>query len=188
MSPLPLGILALAGAGGGAGAYDLLETQILTSTASSVEFTGLGDYSDYKHLQLRAVVRSDRVASVADFLVNLNADTGANYAFHTLGGNGSSVFSAAATSQSLMEIGFATGSTFTASAFGVIVMDILDFSSTSKNTTLRSLTGLAGSDNNQVRLVSGLYNSTSAVTSLEFTSQASTNFISGSRFSLYGVK
>jgi hypothetical protein len=188
MSFILLGILNSQVDAGGAGAYDLLETQVLTSSASSVTFTGLGAYSDYKHLQLRAVVRSDRASSVADFLVNLNADTGANYAFHTLGGNGTSVFSSAATSQSLMETGFATGSTFTANAFGVIVMDILDFSSTTKNTTLRSLTGLAGTENNQIRLVSGLYNSTSAVTSLEFTSQASTNFITGSRFSLYGVK
>jgi hypothetical protein len=33
-------------------AFDLLETTTLTTSASSVTFSGLGAYSDYKHLQI----------------------------------------------------------------------------------------------------------------------------------------
>jgi hypothetical protein len=62
----------------------------------------------------------------------------------------------------------------------------LDYSSTSKNTTLRALYGMA--DNiNRIYLSSGLYNQTTAVSSLTLTASAN-NFAALSRFSLYGIK
>ena len=39
------------------GSFDLLETTTLSTSASSVTFSGLGAYSDYKHLQIRSVAR-----------------------------------------------------------------------------------------------------------------------------------
>jgi hypothetical protein len=57
MLGFPLGILSAAGAGGGvAGDYELISSEILGTTAASVTFSSLGDYSStYKHLQIRAV-------------------------------------------------------------------------------------------------------------------------------------
>mgnify|MGYP003645637262 FL=1 len=57
MTPLPLGILALAGVTGGGAAYELLETTTLNSGASSITFSGLSAYSDFKHLQIRGTQR-----------------------------------------------------------------------------------------------------------------------------------
>jgi len=117
----------------------------------------------------------------------MNSDTGSNYSVHGIFGNGSTVGSFGLTSQTkgrLFTIGNAVESS---NIFGAGVTDILDFSSTSKNTTVRSLGGIAGTTDS-IRLNSFAYLSTSAVTSLFLYLESGTNFVAGSRFSLYGIK
>jgi hypothetical protein len=188
MSFILLGILNAQAAGaGGAGAYDLLETQILESSASSVEFTGLGSYSDYKHLQLRVLGRSsDSFVAVGGWMI-LNNDSSSVYATHNLRGTGSSVISQSGTSANRANLIGWLGNTATANAFTALVTDILDFSSTSKATTMRTLFGQTVSGSNEVELRSHLYTPTSAITSIELVPSGS-NFVTGSRFSLYGIK
>lgn len=188
--PLIMGILASAGAAAppvAAGAYDLLETQTLGTAAASVTFTGLGSYSDYKHLQIRAVGRTDRNVASDNLLLRFNSDTGSNYARHQLEGNGSSVTSGAETSQTAIKTGRFSDQTAAANAFGAMVTDILDFSSSSKNTTVRTLTG-ADSGFDTIVLNSGFWNNTAAVTAITLLPQLGTNLVAGSRFSLYGIK
>ena len=186
--PIPLGILAVAGAGAGGGAaYDLLETTLISSNTASVTFSSLGSYSNYKHLQLRIVARDDTTEQT--WAMQLNGDTGSNYARHALRGNGSSVSSFNTTSATQMSIlYFASGGNAGANIFGSAIVDILDFSNTSKNTTVRSFTGVAGGPNNGIYLYSGLWNNTSAVTSITVKPFTTGNFVSGTRLSLYGIK
>ena len=188
MSLVLLGILnSQAAAAGGAGAYDLLETQTLASSASSVTFTGLDTLAaGYQHLQIRYVVRSDRVSTTDTAIMRFNSDTGSNYAWHYLRGDGSAVYSVAGTSQTYARIGVTSASTSTADEFSAAVLDILDFSSVSKNTTSRDFSGQTGNSN--VFLTSSLWNDTSAVTEIDILPQNGTNWVSGSRFSLYGIK
>lgn len=160
---------------------DFLEEVILTSSASSVTFSGLDAYTDYKHLQIRMITQSDRGAGEDSFGLRFNSDSGSNYSWHRLFGNGSSVISSAATSQTLIYIGNITNST---NVFTGLVLDILDFSSSSKNTTTRNLAG----SSSRIGMHSGAYLQTSAITSLEIFSTTSSNITSGSRFSLYGSK
>lgn len=186
--PIPLGILAVAGAGaGGGGAYDLLETTVLTGSAATVTFSNLGSYSSYKHLQLRIVGRDDTTEQT--MAIQLNGDTGSNYARHALQGTGSSVTSFATTSASQMSILYlSSGGNAGANIYGSAIVDILDFSNTSKNKTLRSLTGAVGAPNSRIFLYSGLWANTAAITSITIKPFSTGNFVSGSRFSLYGVK
>jgi hypothetical protein len=73
--------------------------------------------------------------------------------------------------------------------FSATVVDILDFSSTNKNKTFRLFGGnwQASGFNSQATFRSGLWRSTSAITSILIYPNT-TEFVSGSRFSLYGVK
>ena len=190
--PIPLGILAVAGAGGGGGvpAYDLLETTVLSSNASSITFSSLGSYSDYKHLQLRMVARAnDAAISTRDCLIRFNGDTSAIYTYHTVLGNGSSTDIQSAvngTSANLRTLVPLTGTT--ADSWGAAIIDILDFSSTNKNTTLRALHGVHTVNSlTRVNLTSGLWASTAAITSIELR-LVTYQFIAGTRISLYGVK
>ena len=170
---------------------EFLEEVVLASSASSVTFSNLDYYAaeGFKHLQIRFVGRTDIAnTSARDLLVRLNADTGNNYAYHNLYGDGSAVNSrqASTTGGMFQREVFADGNN-TTGVFGAGIIDILDFSSTSKNTTIRTLLGVNATSSTKVALSSGLWNSTSAVTSVTLAPNSS-NLVAGSRFSLYGSK
>lgn len=185
MSFLLLGILNSQVSPVAAGSYDLLESTTLTSSAASVTFTGLDSYTDYKHWQIRFTARSNSSAGATIYTnLNFNSDTGSNYYWHSLRGNGSTVnsFNAGST-QTYGRSGLTAGSTATANAFAASVLDILDPFETNKNTTARYLAGQG-----EIYLGSSVWLSTSTVTSITITEGYSSTFVSGSRFSLYGVK
>lgn len=170
-------------------ADDLLEEITLTSSASSVTFSGLGAYSDYAHLQIRAVARTNRpLDDVESILMNLNGDYGSNYTSHALDGNGSLAGASAALGQTAIFLRLP--SNLTTDAFGSFILDVLDFQNASKNTTTRALIGAVNSTYPIIQLGSGLWNSTSAVTSISFACYqgGSVGFTSGSRFSLIGIR
>lgn len=193
MSFILLGILNSQASGGGGGelAYDLLESTILTSNASSVTFTNLNNYSDYKHLQIRLTSRFNYANAVLNSIyVQINNDTGANYRHHYLNGDGSSARSSSSSNATRMEIEeVLPGSDVTANIFGAAIIDFLDFSNPNKNTVMRYISGVPASSENDVILGGGLWVNTAAVTEIDLIPIASLgNFITGSRFSLYGVK
>lgn len=180
MSPLPLWILAASGAGS-AEAYELIESSILTSSASSITFSSIPQ--DYKHLQLRAVTRQDGAVVYGNALLSLNG-TSPSY-WHYLYTYNTSIYSGGYGSP-YGNYGFwATGNNAATGVFAPTVMDILDYSSSSKNTTLKYLTGYNDS-NSGVALMSNLWSNTTAVTSL--TIAGTSNYVAGSRFSLYGIR
>jgi hypothetical protein len=190
MSFMLLGILNAQVSGGGAGAFDLLETTTLASSASSVTFSGLDAYSDYKHLQIRAVERFDGAFSTTSTELIFNGDTSNSYSQHKLEGDGSSVSSDNKTNQDNIDLETTPRANADSGIFSSRVIDILDFSSTNKNTTVRCLAGLVAPNISRTRvyLISGAYYSTDAITSLTFQPALSANYIAGTRFSLYGVK
>ena len=180
--------------GGPYGAYDSLATVTVGSGGvASVAFAGIP--SGYKHLQLRVFAQTNRGTYGTDNVsLQINGDTGSSYAYHYLRGSGSAVASAAATSQtSVIELLSQGAGTTTSGVFGTGIVDILDYSSTSKYKTVRSLNGSdlnAGysSSYGYVSLVSGLWMNTAAVTSLLLYPVSGTAFTQYSSFALYGVK
>jgi hypothetical protein len=172
-----------------AGDYELISTTVVgAGGVASVTFSNLATLAaSYKQLQVRIVARSDRSASNNDSLMGrVNSDTGSNYSRHGLSGNGTSSGSGGVASQSSFYLGDFTASTGTTSAFGAFVYDLLDFQSTSKNKVFRALSGYAANEKD-VRLASGVWLSTSAVTDISFFANGG-NLVQYSRFSLYGLK
>lgn len=169
--------------------YELLNTQVLASNAASVTFSGLAAYaSTYKHLQIRYTARSTVAAASDNITVQFNADTGANYASHILLGPGSSTaLSQAFTSANYMYVSSATtANSSTANNFGAGIIDILDFGATTKNKSLRYFAGLADSAYYRCALGSGFWNNTAALTQITLANSAT--FLTGTRFSIYGLK
>jgi hypothetical protein len=186
MALFPLGILSAAGAGGAEGDYELIETQILGSTTPSITFSSLGTYSStYKHLQVRAVARSTREASGDYLAVRFNGDTTSSYRTHYLYGDGSSVSSVASGSATLLQVVRVAANTASASAFGAGVIDILDPYSTTKNTTLRAFGG--NKDLDEIGITSGGFFKTDAIGSITI-GAANGDLVTGSRFSIYGIR
>ena len=178
-----LGIFSAAGAGGVAGDYELIASTVLGTATPSVVFDVSSLASTYKHLQLRYVARS--ASTNGEGRIRLNADTGSNYAFHQLVGDGSSVFSGFGLSRNGMDLLSPTTSSATANNFGVAVVDFLDVFSSTKNTTARSFVGVVPGG---VLLRSALWLNTAAVTSITVYIADGANYVTGSRFSLYGIK
>ena len=184
-----IGFWAVAGSGGGAaGAYELISTTTLTGTSASIVFSSLTQ--SYKHLHLRITMRGDVAATQTPFYLRLNSDSGTNYSRHWLRSDGSSTLSAnAGNGESAIWQNYTLGASSTSSAFTSAIIDILDYSSNNKNTTVRTVIGSHGGSGGHtaVSLSSGGWYNTAAVTNLNMY-LASGNFIAGSRFSLYGVK
>jgi hypothetical protein len=163
------------------GAYDSLATVTLSANTSSITFAGIP--AGYKHLQLRATWAN---STGADTWMRINGDTGSNYAAHYLNGNGSAAAGGAITGAGAL--GAYLGYSGSTTAFTGAVMDILDYTSTAKNKTTRSLTGYDANGSGQIYLFSSLYFATpAAVTSLTIT-PASGNLTTNSSFALYGIK
>lgn len=165
--------------------YELISTTVLGSDTASVTFSSLGTYSsDYKHLQIRYSARSARTVSITTTVLRFNGDTGSNYRSHNLFGQSTGVFSADVPQTYLLS-GLTPANSATASSFSGAVVDILDPYSTSKNTTIRVL---SGDSTGIVALTSGLWIDTSSITSITFLDEAGANLKTDSRFSLYGIK
>jgi len=171
-------------------AEDFLEEVVLTSNTSSVTFDNLSTYSDYKHLQIRAAIRTSRTDNVGDaFNIQLNNDTGNNYAFHFIRGNGATLTSQDGINFDRMLFQRTATELSDTNAFGGAVIDFLDSFSTSKNKTVRCFAGSSGdSDGYQIFLNSGFRNNTEAITSIKLFPNGGPNFVTGCRFSLYGGK
>jgi hypothetical protein len=152
-------------------------------SAASVSFTSIP--STYKHLQLRYLARDNAGATLRDMNLRLNNDTGTNYAFHFLRGSGAAVSVSAGTSFSSIQANdILTGAGSTANIYGVGIIDIHDYASTTKNTTVRWFSGNDQNGSGYASLSSGLWMNTAAVDRIDITQ----TFAAGTVFSLYGIK
>ena len=192
MSFMLLGILNAQAAGGAAGSYDLLETQVLASSEASIIFSSLGDYAaDYKHLQIRAVTRDTRAISGANnVIMRFNSDTGSNYfQLQYIKGDGSTATSGTEGTASYILPYTEPSASDTTDAFAGAVIDLLDPFSSNKYTTSRSLRGvnLDAAYSTQVGLSSGIWLNTASLITITLQPIVG-SFAANSRISLYGVK
>ena len=86
------------------------------------------------------------------------------------------------------EKGFISGST-DSSTFTPSIVDIVDYGSASKYKTVRSFDGAdMNGSGTEINLTSGLWLSTSAITSITLTTTGGYAFRAGTTFALYGIK
>lgn len=118
------------------------------------------------------------------FAITYNGDTSSNYTRHELIGTGSSAVSEGSGNQSSSSIGLIATNT-TANAFSAAILDIANYTNTNTFKTAQLFWGgIWGL--NRVGLSSGLWRSTSAITSVTITN--GNNFANGSRISIYGIR
>ena len=181
---IPLGFLAASGVSGAT--FQLLETAIVSGSSTSVvTFSNLSAYaSTYQHLQIRLVATVPSGDNWLTMSFN-NVTTNSLYRNHLLRGTGSAV-NAFTSGGEGNGIGYVMNIADTPSP-GVI--DILDPWELNKNKVIRGLVGnaRAAQFGAGVAITSGLYVSTDTVSSIEIRVPAS-NYVAGSRFSLYGIK
>jgi hypothetical protein len=179
---IPLGILAASGAGV-ASDYELIATAFGTGSSGTITFSSIP--ATYKHLQVRYTAKN--TLSNSFMLMRFNGiTTNGAYRYHRLRGSGTVVSSSESGSTNAIEMDASMASSTTTGAVSAGVIDILDYASSSKNTTIRALYGQAGPANT-IYLASGALFNTAAITSLSLITGAN-SFATTTRFSLYGIK
>jgi hypothetical protein len=168
------------------GSYDAIAVTTVGSTpATEIVFSSIPQ--TYKHLQIRASVRNNRAATASNTYFRFNGDTASNYAFHAISGNGTSS-NAIAGSGVNIALAADPSASFTANAFGVQIYDILDYTSTNKNKTIRILNGYDdNSTSGEMILWSNLWRGTSAISSIRFFPNSG-EYVQHTTFALYGIK
>jgi hypothetical protein len=173
----------LAGVGApAAGDYNSISTTTVgVAGASTIDITGIP--STYKHIQIRGLIKAT-TGSQVNF--RLNSDSTANYARHGLAGDGASIASYGNANFTYFSALNYTGLPTAANIFGTVVIDIFDYADTNKRKTVRVFCGQDSNGGGEIGLNSGVWFSTSAVTSVNL-SLPSGNFVQYSTLSIYGI-
>jgi hypothetical protein len=168
------------------GSYESIASASPSAGTAYVDFTSIP--STYAHLQIKAICRRNEGSAGNNngIYARFNSDSGSNYAFHFLTGNGSAAGAAGIASQTEMFINAANPrGGDTANVYSANVIDILDYANTNKYKTVRALTGDDLNGSGVVRLFSGLWMSATAISSIRITMEG--NFAANSQLALYGV-
>lgn len=158
---------------------------ITPSGTNTITFSSIPQ--TYKSLQIRGICTD---AGVNTLLMRMNGVTTTSYASHTLETNGTTaVADGGATAANMQVAGRYYGLSNSASYFAGVIFDIHDYTSTTKNKTVRCFSGFdangtAGAPG-MVGISSGVFVNTAAVTSI--TIYIGSNFSSGTTFALYGI-
>lgn len=179
MTPM-LGILASSGLKTTSSYESIATVTVGSGGQSSVTFSSIP--STYKHLQVRAMHLY--TGSGANMVLSYNSGAFNNVISHYTYGNGSSVTSSADSSTAIISL--QSGATTT--DFCVAIYDILDYTNTSKNKTLRGLVGQDRNGSGAVAMISALATNTSAINALTFTYAGGPSFQQYTQFALYGIK
>jgi hypothetical protein len=134
----------------------------------------------YRDLILIGNVKAS--ATVDNMNMRLNGDTGSNYSYVIMRGNGSSTFSSSEASQTFMRMDlFPSGVTTTGNANYIV--QVMDYAQTDKHKTVLNRHNDAAQ---LVGAIAGRYAITTAVSSVSFFIN-STTFAAGTTFQLFGV-
>lgn len=182
------------------GYFESIATVVVGSSGStSMDFTNIPD--TYTHLQIRLFAKTDRATYAHDDygvkVGNGTLDSGNNYSCHKIQSEYvsgySNVYASGQANTTMYFIGSAV-STSGNGAFGVGLIDILDYKNTSKYKTVRSLSG--GDCNGAVsgylpNLVfgSGLWMNTAAINTVSvYPTGGGTKWVQYSTAALYGIR
>lgn len=163
-----------------AATYEPIATQTLSTSTATVSFTSIsGTYTD-----LILIVNLAQAASNNSLRFRVNSDTGSNYSYTSLQGDGS-VATSSRESSITSGASSATGSTT------IETNHILHFMNYSNTTTNKTILARGNRASAMTTTDVNLWRSTSAITSIELAMGGTfptNNFASGSTFTLYGIK
>lgn len=165
----------------------IASTLISSSGITTVSFLDIPQ--TYKHLQIRIFAKGANTGNgvgTGSKMVFNNDTLSSNYWRHGINGYASGAGANNGNDNDFWDIiGSSTGLD---NMFAINIIDILDYANSNKNKVTRNLCG-EDTNGNGSRLgpASGLWTNTQPITSITLLSGAG-NYVTGSRFSLYGLK
>jgi hypothetical protein len=169
--------------------YESIQTVTVGSGGTStITFSSIP--ATYTHLQLRMIGKTSSTDNGSGISLSINS-SGLSYYHRITSFRGGGTYDSQAGAGSLIGY-FPCTASGVDNMFGGMVLDILDYTNTNKNKTTRNFwaytnNGVAGGSE-FLGIHSGLWNNTSAITSLSLTAESSRTFSQYSHFALYGIK
>ena len=158
--------------------YESIATTTLSSSSGTITFSSIP--ATYQHLQIRGIYLGS-----GEPYIRFNSDTGSNYSYHILRGDGTTVYAQGVANWTYMPFGYYD--TAVTNVPANFIIDILDYANTNKYKTNRSLSGLNtnAAQYEDIRFNSGNWRNTAAVSTITISGMT---FGTYSSFALYGVK
>lgn len=157
--------------------YEPIATTTLGSAASSITFNSIAN----SWTDIRLVVNLIAGASVVLVRLQFNSDTGTNYSYTRLGGDGTSASSGRTSNNDTLGTGAGSVS---ANNVGLYTFDIFSYAgSTNKSVLIEQNIDMNGSGT--VYRAVGLWRSTSAITTIK--ADFANNAAAGTTATLYGI-
>lgn len=167
-------------------AFESIATYTSTGSSGDIVFSSIP--SNYSHLQIRGILRTNDTGSFNNQALRFNGDTASNYALHRLRGDGTNgAANATVNIGSINDFMRAPGTGVSSNIFAAAIIDILDYANTNKFKTIRVFNGVDDNGSGQIILTSGLWRNTNAITTITITPSGGTA-ITGSTLALYGIK
>jgi hypothetical protein len=155
-----------------------------TGSAGNITFSSIPQ--TYKSLQLRVICADTSAGTVAGSVsIRVNGVSTSTYSLHEIEGDGSAVNVGGFATYPAINYMYSPYSGNT-NIYAVGIFDFIDYASTTKNKTSRGFFGFDKNGAGGVKLQSGSYPSTTAITSLTLVYAASA-FTTSSSFALYGI-
>jgi hypothetical protein len=162
-----------------ASTYEPIATNTVGTATASVTFSSIP--ATYTDLILITSASTTSATNSGRADVTVNGDTASNYSFTRLYGDGSVASSYRRSSQT----SFAELLNSTSGNFYPMVLQFMNYSNTTTNKSVLQNAFVSASFRREIGV--GLWRSTLAITSITLTA-FSTTFVTGSSFTLYGIK
>lgn len=162
-----------------ANSYESIASFAPTS-GTSVSFTSIPQ--TYSSLQIRMI---GFASSSNGFSMTLNGSS-TGYTRHATVGSNTTVAAFGNASRTYVQL--SSGSANPSTTYGTVILsEILNYASSTKNKVVRAFTGLDTNNPSEIGLWSSVWVNTSAITSIEINS-VNGAFTSGTSIALYGIK
>jgi hypothetical protein len=161
--------------------YEPISTQTLGTATADIFFTSIPQtYTDL------VLIVTGTSASVFNIAFRVNSDSGSNYSYTELRGDGSAAASSRTTSNTYGR--FQSIGRIDTTGMHVTVANFMNYSNTTTYKTVLNRSNNAGGTVPGVQVTTNLWRSTSAITAINVLSESGANFAVGSTFTLYGIK
>jgi hypothetical protein len=165
-----------------ASTYEPIATQTLGSAAASVTFSSIpSTYTDIVLVCNGLIVTNGETPAI-----QFNTDTGSNYSWTQLLGNGTAASSSrSGTGSSLTLIPSSWTAGWSSTNNNTSIFNIQNYSNT---TTYKTVLAKNANATSGIAATVGLWRSTAAIATITVLGTSSSNLASGASFTLYGIK
>jgi hypothetical protein len=166
--------------------YEPIVTTTLGSAASTITFSSIpSTYTDLRLVLTGKCIHTSPTQGT--IIARFNGDTGSNYSYTWIYGNGSAATSSTASSLTGQRLWFAADTAISNLA-SLATLDIFNYAGSTFKTMLHE----HSNDDTTAAITVGrrvlLWRSTSAITSIELSNLSFTDYAAGTTATLYGIK